>query len=109
MARPLPDDEPDDGVSLADPATPGDPVSTGAVDGRDDGLVPAAASRPVPSRQQLEKVAVDVRIRRRPRYGVFVATGVLIAGIAGLVWAVNVPQSAHENWGARIPVATKTP
>src|SRR5690606_20694503 len=63
-------------------------------------------SRPVPSQEELERIAVDVRIRRRPRYGVFIALGMLVMGVAALAWATSVPPEQHANWGASVWVTT---
>jgi|GEM_PF-2906764 len=67
---------------------------------------PDPAPRAVPSQEELDRLAVDVHIRRRPRYGVFVATGMLLAGLAAFVWAVTVPQGTHVNWGASVWAAS---
>lgn len=64
------------------------------------------AARRVPSEEELDRVAVDVRIRRRPRYGVFIALGIVVAAVAAFVWATSVPQEQHVNWGATVWVTT---
>src|SRR5690606_10839441 len=64
------------------------------------------AARRVPSEEELGRVAVDVRIRRRPRYGVFIALGIVVAAVAAFVWATSVPQEQHVNWGATVWVTT---
>lgn len=83
------------------PETPRTPDDAPADDAQ--GAAPGRTeSRPVPPAEVLERLAVDVRVRRRPRYGVFIVLGILVAGVAALVWAMSVPQSAHANWGSTI-------
>ncbi len=62
--------------------------------------------REVPTQEELDRRAVDVTIRRRPRYGVFIALGMIAAGVAALIWATSVPQASHDNWGATVWVTT---
>jgi len=94
MARTPSDDGIDDDGALADEPSP-------AAEAEAD-----PAPRAVPSQEELERLAVDVHIRRRPRYGMFVATGMLLAGLAAFVWAVTVPQGTHANWGASVWAAS---
>lgn len=62
--------------------------------------------RRIPSQEELERIAVDVRIRRRPRYGVFIVTGMVLAAIIGYLLATSVPQDQHVNWGSTVWVTT---
>ncbi len=106
----------DDGAPLPDSAPPVDPASLAgpevdaapeaAADPVAEADQAAQAPRAIPSQEELDRIAVNVHIRRRPRYGVFIGTGMLLAGAAAFVWAVNVPQDVHENWGASIWAAT---
>lgn len=113
---------PDDGAVSDDGASSGAAHDDGRAHGRasdvapddgalhgetsDDGATRAPESRTVPSQDELERLAVDVRIRRRPRYGVFVVLGMIAAGVAALLWTTSVPQEEHVNWGATVWVTT---
>lgn len=66
----------------------------------------APAARRAPTPEEIERIAVDVRIRRRPRYGAFIAAGTLLAGLVAFLLAVRVPQDAHANWAATVWVIT---
>ncbi|NLF03789.1 MAG: hypothetical protein GX593_02090 [Actinomycetales bacterium] len=101
VAPPVEDGTADDGELQPDPARDGQPG-----DGEPSGDAPADRARTVPSREELDRIAVDVHIRRRPRYGVFVAMGMIVAGVAALVWTTRVPQETHANWGATVWVTT---
>lgn len=105
---------PDDGATSDDGATHDDSAAhdVGRAHDRvpdvapDDGVTRASEPRTVPSQDELERRAVDVRIRRRPRYGVFVVLGMIAAGVAALLWTTSVPQEEHVNWGATVWVTT---
>ena len=101
--------EPGGDAGLADEQAGADARRAGDVDL--DGAAQPGGARPsgtrrVPDEAELERMAVDVRIRRRPRYGVFIVLGMLAAAVAAFVWATRVPQEDHVNWGATVWVAT---
>ncbi len=100
MASSPSDDAP---VPVDTPAATDPDPEVRAIPGANDG---AEAARRVPTQEELERIAVDVHIRRRPRYGVFIVLGMLLAGGAALVWTTSVPQQQHENWGATVWVTT---
>ena len=94
----------DDGVP-ADRAVKDGAALSAAVDGPSS--VPSAdRARTVPPREELDRIAVDVHVRRRPRYGAFIVLGMIVAGAAALVWATQVPREAHANWDATVWVTT---
>lgn len=93
-----------EGEQFAPGPEPLDAAEVAARRAGQDGAVDGA--RRVPSEEELARIAVDVRIRRRPRYGVFIGLGVLVAAVAAFVWATSVPQEQHVNWGATVWVTT---
>lgn len=106
-----PQDAPDDDAPAND-ALDGSTRPEGDETAGDATAAPAGDSdarsgaRPVPSEEELERRAVAVRIRRRPRYGVFIVLGMLFAAVAAFVWATQVPEDAHVNWGSTVWVTT---
>lgn len=104
MSSPTPPaQEPFESEHVADAASTTEPEDAAATTGPDGAV---QERRAVPSQEELERVAVEVRIRRRPRFGVFITSGIVIAALLGYVLAASVPQQQHVNWGSTVWVMT---
>lgn len=64
------------------------------------------APRSIPSQEELERIAVDAYVRRRPRFGAFLWAGAVGMGLVGLGAALSVPRDAHANWAATVWIVT---
>lgn len=88
-----------------EPVTPGtspDPTGSAAP----DGVQASPGVEPVPAEDELARVAVPARVRRAPKFGVFIVAGAVVGVVVGLLLTLFLGAGADDSGASDVASGT---